>query len=89
MTDIQPRICTLRVAAGGREEPCPGDSCAFWEPGGAVVDGGCSIERLGFDVRRGDIAAYLIELLERLEEARDLKAIRAAHRAFVRRLDPE
>jgi hypothetical protein len=89
MSEVANRTCILRVAAEQPEEPCPGEACGFWEPGGAVVDGGCSIERLGLDVRRNDIAAYLLELRERLEQARDLEEIEAAHRAFARRLGPE
>ena len=89
MSEVLDRTCTLRLAVTQREERCPGESCSFWEPGGAVVDGGCAIERLGFDVRRDDIAAYLLELLEQLEQARDLEEIRAAHRVFVRRLGRE
>jgi hypothetical protein len=89
MSEIDSTNCTLRMAAEGRAEPCPRDACAFWEPGGAVVTGGCSIERLGLDVRRDDLAAYLLELRERLAEAGDREEVAAAHRAFVHRLDRE
>jgi hypothetical protein len=64
--------CTLRLAAQGVAEPCPRDLCAFWEPGGAVVEPACGLERLGLDVRRPDVAAYLLELREKLDEARGL-----------------
>jgi hypothetical protein len=87
MSEVDSTYCTLSMAAEGRAESCPRDACAFWEPGGAVVSGGCSIERLGVDVRRDDVAAYLLELRERLAEARYLPEIQAAHRRFVRRLD--
>jgi hypothetical protein len=72
MSEIDHTSCTLRMAAEGRAESCPREACAFWEPGGAVVEGGCSIERLGVDVRRGDLAAYLLELRERLDLTRGL-----------------
>jgi len=72
MSEIDSRTCTLRIAAEGRVETCRQDACAFWEPGGAVLAGGCSIERLGVDVRQVDLAAYLLELRERLDQARDL-----------------
>jgi hypothetical protein len=62
--------CNLRLAAEKKVELCPRDLCAFWEPGGAVLAGGCLIERRGIDVRRLDLAAYLLELRERLEEVR-------------------
>lgn len=44
------------------------------------------IDRLGVDVRRGDLAAYLLDTRERLEQARDLTEAEAAHREFSRRL---
>jgi hypothetical protein len=60
--------CTLRLAAEKERELCPRDLCAFWEPGGAVLAGRCMIDRLGIDIRGRDLAAYLLELRERLEE---------------------
>ena len=86
MTQIEPRDCTLRLVAEGRSETCPGASCAFWEPGGAVVEGNCLIERLGVDLRTPDLANYLLEARERLDQARDMAAAEAAHREFARRL---
>jgi hypothetical protein len=86
MSQIEPRTCTLRLAAQGHAELCPRERCAFWEPGGAVVQGICLIERLGVDVRRPDLAAYLLETRERLELARDRAEMEAAHREFSRRL---
>jgi hypothetical protein len=65
------RTCTLRLIVAAKAEPCPGELCAFWEPGGAVVAGGCVIDRLGVDVRRRDLASYLLDTRERLERARD------------------
>jgi hypothetical protein len=61
----------LRLIVEAESEPCPGEECAFWEPGGAVVAGGCLIDRLGVDVRRRDLARYLLDTRERLERARD------------------
>jgi hypothetical protein len=88
MNLIEPKRCTLRAATGS-EELCPQERCAFWEAGGAVVDGGCLIERLGVDVRRPDLAAYLLETRKRLEEARDLSEAESAHREFSRRIGLE
>jgi hypothetical protein len=87
MSQIEPS-CTLHLAQGV-VEPCTGERCAFWEPGGAVAPGGCLIERLGVDVRRTDLAAYLLETRERLEQARDLSEAEAAHREFSRRIGLE
>jgi hypothetical protein len=89
MSQIEPRDCTLRLAAEGKSETCPHERCAFWEPGGAVVEGGCVIDHLGFDVRRTDVARYLLETRERLDQARDLSEAEAAHRAFSRRIGRE
>jgi hypothetical protein len=80
--------CTLHLAQGV-VEPCTGEQCAFWEPGGAVVPGGCFIERLGVDVRRSDLAAYLLETRERLDQARDSSEAEAAHLEFSRRIGLE
>lgn len=38
------RSCAL-VAAAGTREACRGDACAFWEPGGAALEGRCMLER--------------------------------------------
>jgi hypothetical protein len=89
MSQTEPKDCTLWLGANGKTEPCTGERCAFWEPGGAVVEGGCLIERLGVDVLRSDLASYLLETRERLEQARDLSEAEAAHRAFSRRIGRE
>ncbi len=88
MSQIEPKHCILRLATGAREL-CPQQRCAFWEPGGAVVEGSCVIERLGVDLRRPDMARYLLDTRERLEEARDLSEAEAAHREFARRIGLE
>jgi hypothetical protein len=77
MDEISSPNCVLRRAADRGTERCPREACAFWEPGGAVVEGGCSIERLALDVRRPDVASYLLDLRERLEllHHRDAKGV--------------
>ena len=47
------------------------------------------IERLGPDVRSPDVAGYLVEARERLDQARDRSEAEAAHREFVRRIGLE
>ena len=86
MSQIEPKTCTLRPPAGHRTEVCPRERCAFWEPGGAVVEGNCLIERLGVDIGTPGLASYLLETRERVEQARDLAEAEAAHREFSRRL---
>jgi hypothetical protein len=88
MSRIEPIRCTLRLATGVVEF-CPQQWCAFWEEGGAVVEGGCVIERLGVDVRRPDVAGYLLDARERLEQARDRSEAEAAHREFAQRIGLE
>lgn len=88
MSQIEPTLCILRSATDVLE-PCPQERCAFWESGGAVLEGGCVIERLGVDVRRPDVASYLLDARERLEQARDLSETEAAHREFARRIGLE
>lgn len=86
MNDSELRHCTLRLAAHGEIEECPEDRCAFWESGGAVLQGNCLVERLGIDVRDTELAEYLLEVRERLERARGSSESEAAHREFARRL---
>jgi hypothetical protein len=74
---METRLCSLSVAAGNDAE-CPRGWCAFWEPGGAVVEPGCAIERMGIDMRDPQLARYLLELRRELESARDAEAARAA-----------
>ena len=86
MSQIESENCKLRLAAEGGIEICPRSRCAFWEPGGAVLDGNCLVERLGVDIRDADLAAYLLEVREPLERARDMADAEEAHRQFARRL---
>jgi hypothetical protein len=89
MNQITSTDCMLRLAADGTKEPCPRERCAFWEAGGAVLEGKCLIERLGVDVRRPDLATYLLEARECLEEARVLAEAERAHLEFSRRIGLE
>jgi hypothetical protein len=54
----------------GHAEECPGPWCAFWERGGAVVPGGCGLERLAIDFHDRALARHLLELRRVLERAR-------------------
>jgi hypothetical protein len=89
MSQTEPDSCMLRLAADGTTEPCPQERCAFWEPGGAVLQGSCLIERLGVDVRRPELAGYLLETRERLERARYRAEAEHAHTEFSRRIGRE
>jgi hypothetical protein len=89
MNQVDSNNCILRLAADSTKEACPRERCAFWEAGGAVLDGGCVIERLGVDVRRPVLAVYLLETRERIERARDLAEAERAHAEFSRRIGRE
>jgi hypothetical protein len=69
-------ICRLTLVAEGEAEICARDACAFWEPGGAVVPGGCIVDRLGTDLRRDDLAAFLLDIRRRLERVRKTQSTR-------------
>ena len=81
MSQIEPKRCALRLATGVMET-CRQQRCSFWEPGGAVVEGGCAIERLGLHIFGPDVARYLLETRERLDQA---SGAEAAHRELARR----
>jgi len=86
MNRLEPMICSLRVAAEARVEPCPRDRCGFWEAGGAVMEGGCVLERLGVDLTQRDLAEYLLNVRQRLEQGRATEEAEEAHREFAQRL---
>ncbi len=64
------KLCRLERTAG-REATCTFERCPFWEEGGAVVEGGCALERLGIDLDSSPgFAHWLLEMRRTLEEAR-------------------
>ena len=71
------KLCTLTAVAGDDEE-CARGWCAFWERGGAVVEAGCAIERLGVRIEEPDLARYLLDVRCELERLRDTEAARTA-----------
>jgi hypothetical protein len=71
------RLCSLSVVAGN-DERCPRNWCAFWERGGAVVEPGCGIDRLGIRIDDPQLARYLLDLRRELEAVRDAEASRSA-----------
>jgi hypothetical protein len=71
MSHVESPVCALRIAAGSHPEACSSARCPFWEPGGAVLPGGCVIEHLGVELRTPGLAGFLLETRERLERARD------------------
>jgi len=59
-------ICALTRVVGD-EAACPEAACAFWQPGGDDLEGGCAIERLDLDRAGPDVAGFLLEVRGRLE----------------------
>ena len=79
---VTPKQCSLHEAVGEREL-CPGATCAFWEEGGAVVEPGCAIERLGVPIEQNrELARHLLDLRLRMDEARTSAERRDAYRRF-------
>jgi hypothetical protein len=62
------KLCSLSEAIGSVEE-CPKAWCPFWERGGAIVEPGCGIERLGLDLSNVELAYYLLDLRGALDAA--------------------
>jgi hypothetical protein len=73
-------MCSLATTVG-RPEACPEDACPFWEPGGAVVGARCAVEELGV-VRDDGLAAWLLELREKLRAASSDEEERALRGVF-------
>lgn len=62
------RLCRLEETAG-RRVACPGDACAFWDPGSPVAEGHCVLEGIDF-AREPGLADWLLEFRAGLEAAR-------------------
>jgi hypothetical protein len=86
MNHVETKACRLWTVARGTSSPCPRGRCAFWEPGGAVIEAGCSLERLCIDLAQPGLAGYLLDVRERLDRARNFEEAEAAHREFAHRL---
>ena len=59
-----------------------------WEHGGAVVEAGCAIERMGVDLTNVDLAYYLNDLRRVLDDAGSGEAARTARRKDLSELAP-
>ena len=85
---VAEKLCRIKLTLDVIEA-CPEGACPFWEPGGAVLDPGCGLERLAVDVDRPDLASYLGDIRARLEAARDERERAAARAAFAGLVPPE
>ncbi len=61
------RSCRLDALAG-QKTICDENRCVFWEPGGAVLDGGCVFDRVDL-VGRVALVTELHDLRNALEAA--------------------
>lgn len=87
-TGTEGALCPLQYAAG-RVEACPGAACPFWEEGGAVVEAGCAVQRLGLPLEEGsDLVSWLLRVRTALREAGAPEERRAALHLFHLLLPP-
>jgi hypothetical protein len=82
------KFCALSQRIGNDEE-CPRAWCAFWEHGGAVIEPGCAIERMGLDLRNIDLAHYLLDLRRALDDAHCEDEARIAREQLAELLPPD
>jgi len=73
-------LCSLEAAVG-KLGACPEGACPFWEPGGAALDGRCAFEALDIKADAA-LAAWLLEIRERLGSAESTVAADAARSLF-------
>ena len=62
--EAEEKLCRLEQVEG-RAVRCPGETCAFWEPGGAVLDGRCVLHEIDFG-REPGLAKWLLEFRDSL-----------------------
>ena len=62
--DAEERLCRLEQAQGPKVR-CPAEECAFWEPGGAVLEGRCVLHNVDFPHEPG-LADWLREFRDGL-----------------------
>ncbi len=82
------KYCALSEAVGNDEE-CPRAWCAFWERGGAVVEPGCAIERLGLDLANRELARHLLDLRRALDGERSAEEADRARQQLAELAPPD
>ena len=68
--DAAERLCRLEEIEG-REVACPGEKCAFWEPGGEVAGGRCVLHGIDFAHEPG-LAQWLLDFRNGLAREAEL-----------------
>jgi len=83
-----PDMCALSRAIGNDEE-CGRGWCAFWEHGGAIVEPGCTVKRLGLDLDNVELVHYLLDLRRALNNARNEEESRIARQQLAELVPPD
>jgi len=83
-----PEMCALSRAIGNDEE-CGRGWCAFWEHGGAIVEPGCTVQRLGLDLENVELCHYLLDLRRALTNARNEEESRIARQQLAELVPPD
>lgn len=84
---VSSKKCNLHAALG-ENELCPGSECAFWEDGGAIVEAGCAIERLGVPIeQQSELAKQLLDVRLAAETALSDAERADAHHRFAELLN--
>jgi len=65
--ETKPKLCRLQATLG-TSEVCPAGACPFWEPGGAVLEGRCALERIEL-AGRPELASFLLRMRRDLGDA--------------------
>ncbi len=82
------RLCALKLTLGDVEE-CARGWCPFWEFGGAVLEAGCGLQRLGIDLSDTELASYVLGLRQALERAKSREEAERARREIDRLVPPD
>jgi hypothetical protein len=76
------QLCTIELIAEGHAERCPGEECAFWEHGCALVRIQAELEA------RPAVAQVLLDLRRELESGRQIE-LEEAHSRLAHILNEE
>ena len=76
------QLCTIELIAEGHAERCPGEQCAFWERG-------CALIRIEYAIEgRPDVARLLVDLRRELAAGREID-VEEVHSRFAHILNED
>lgn len=73
------QLCSLSATVG-KSEPCPEETCPFWESAGEARGGHCAVEEFG-GVTDEAVAVWLLEIRGKLlaassdKDAREMRSV--------------